>query len=125
MFYTRVVLVALFMASVALASEVSKDISEAATAAAAQWLRSVKKTYKGYQLIRATPESEKHLQVLRFFENSVGSNWTPIPLQLDSEMKLHVGIMFNPEEAEHLKYILECSAIPYEESLAVCILNII
>ena len=30
--------------------------------------KSGKRTYNGYQLVRATPESEKHLDVLRFIE---------------------------------------------------------
>ena len=27
-----------------------------------------KRTYNGYQLVRATPESEEHLEILRFIE---------------------------------------------------------
>ena len=30
-----------------------------------------KRTYNGYQLVRATPESEEHLDVLRFIEKGV------------------------------------------------------
>ena len=120
MFYRGAVLAALFAASVAIDSEVANVTTEGA-AGTSETVEvepeAAKKTYEGYQVVRVTPESEKHLQVLRFIEKSVDSLWTPIPIKLDSETKSHVDIMVNPDQVEQLKYILECSAMPYEVSI--------
>ena len=121
MFYRGVVLAALFATSVAIDSEVTNVTSEAATGTSEDvgvQPEAIKKTYEGYQVVRVTPKSEKHLQVLRFIENSVDSLWTPIPMKLDSEKKVHVDIMANPDQVEQLKYILECSAMPFEVAIA-------
>ena len=73
-----------------------------------------KRTYEGYQLIRALPQSDEHLQALRFIEKSVDSLWTPVPVELDPERKLHVDMMVNPSQSQHLMSYLNCSSLPFE-----------
>ena len=73
-----------------------------------------KKTYMGYQLFRVSPESDEHLQVLRFIEKSVDSMWTPVPNKFDADVRPHVDMMVNPTQIQHLRAFLECSSIPFE-----------
>ena len=79
-----------------------------------------KKTYEGYQLFRVTPESDEHLQVLRFIEKSVDSLWTPVPNKFDADMRPHVDMMVNPTQIKHLEAFLECSRIPFEVRYNCC-----
>ena len=72
-----------------------------------------KKTYEGYQLIRVSPESEEHLQALKFIEKSVDSLWTPVPEKLDVELR-NVDMMVSPTQKKHLITFLESSSIPFE-----------
>ena len=73
-----------------------------------------KRTYEGYQLVRAMPHSEEHLHVLRFIEKSVDSMWTPVPIEIDPERVLHIDMMVNPSQSQHLLAFLNCSSIPFE-----------
>ena len=125
MFCYKVVLVPLLLA-VATASEVATVTPEMvnSTLDAANMTSEVlretpeaneeKRTYEGYKLFRVTPESEEHLQVLRFIEKSVHSIWTPIPAELEVERESHVDMMVNPMQSENLGAFLECSSIPFE-----------
>ena len=72
-----------------------------------------KKTYEGYQLIRVSPESEEHLQALKFIEKSVDSLWTPVPEKLDVELR-NVDMMVSPTQIKHLITFLESSSVPFQ-----------
>ena len=121
-FFSRLVFVPLLLAVaavsevVAAASEVANAASEVAnpTLEAADDHDNGKKTYEGYQLFRVTPESEEHLQVMRFIEKSADSLWTPVPNKFDGDMRPHVDMMVNPMQIKHLRAFLECSSIPFE-----------
>ena len=121
-FCTQVALVPLLLTS-ALASEVTTVPSDVIdlTSDLANTTSEAKddpdagiRTYKGYKLFRVTPESEGHLQILRFIEKSVDSMWTPIPERMELERELHVDMMVNPTHAVNLRAFLECSSIPFE-----------
>ena len=121
-FWSRLVYVPLLFV-VAAASEVANAASEVVAAAsevanptleAADDHDTGKKTYEGYQLFRVTPESEEHLQVMRFIEKSADSLWTPVPNKFDGDMRPHVDMMVNPMQIKHLRAFLECSSIPFE-----------
>ena len=104
------VLVVALASEVALATpEVGNEFSEALNDTNTE-----KRTYEGYQLVRVVPESEQHLQALRFIEKSVDSMWTPIPDKLDSESQPYVDMMVNPSQSEHLMAYLNCSSVPFE-----------
>ena len=114
-FYGYVVCMSLVLV-VALASEVALATSEAGNefSEALNDTDTEKRTYEGYQLVRVVPESEEHLQALRFIEKSVDSMWTPVPDKLDSESQPYVDMMVNPSQSEHLMAYLNCSSIPFE-----------
>ena len=74
-----------------------------------------KKTYEGYQLFRAFPESDEHLQALKFIEKSVDSLWTPVPEKLDeNERWRDVDLMVSPTQINHLWNFLESSSVPFQ-----------
>ena len=121
--YSQVVCVSLVLV-VALASKFAKATSDVIDDATTEFTNMTseavddpdtkKRTYEGYQLVRALPDSEEHLQVLRFIEKSVDSMWTPVPIELDPERELHVDMMVNPSQSQHLMAYLNCSSIPFE-----------
>ena len=74
-----------------------------------------KKTYEGYQLFRVFPESDEHLQALKFIEKSVDSLWTPVPEKLDeNERWRDVDLMVSPTQINHLRNFLESSSVPFQ-----------
>ena len=125
-FFSRAVCLS-FVLAVAVSSEVGNITSEVPEVAS-EFLNvtsevldepgTKKRTYEGYQLVRVTPQSEEHLQVLRFIEKSVDSMWTPVPTELDPERKLNVDMMVNPSQSQHLTAYLNCSSIPFEVVIA-------
>ena len=108
-FYGYVVSVFLVLVVALASSEAGNEFSEALNDTDTE-----KRTYEGYQLVRVVPESEEHLQALRFIEKSVDSMWTPVPDKLDSESQPYVDMMVNPSQSEHLMAYLNCSSIPFE-----------